>query len=128
MRGRQGNAPPSPNAAGADFTGTEATAGTEARIRKAKAALRKALDQPFDIDVMLSCDNVLLTTAANYHMAGLANSHAKDQIIRPVDASRNLEHDWIMGTLKVNLIYLEARRRREQAAKENRGEGKQRLK
>jgi hypothetical protein len=104
-----------PNAA--DLTKTEATAG-ESRIGKGEA-LRKALDEPFDIDVMLSCNNVLLATAASYHMAGLANSYAEDQISRPVDANRHLEHDWIMGTLKVNLIYLEARRRREQAMKEN---------
>ncbi|KAJ5486203.1 hypothetical protein N7530_000503 [Penicillium desertorum] len=121
MNGRQPNQAYeaySPNAA--DLTKTEATAG-ESRIGKTEEALRKALDLPFDIDVMLSCNNVLLATAANYHMAGLANSYAKDQIIRPVDASRNLEHDWIMGTLKFNLIYLEARRCREQGVKENRG-------
>ncbi|KAJ6180448.1 hypothetical protein N7519_010909 [Penicillium mononematosum] len=107
----------SPNAA--DLTKTEAAA-RESRIGKAEW-LRRALDQPFDIDVMLSCNNVLLTTTANFPMAGLTNSYAKDQISRPVDTSRNLEHDWIMGTLKVNLIYLEARRRREQAVKENKG-------
>ncbi|CAG7938905.1 unnamed protein product [Penicillium nalgiovense] len=119
MNGRQPNQAYeaySPNAA--DLTKTEATG--ESRIGKAEA-LRTALPQPFDIDVMLGCNNVLLTTAANYHMADLANSYAKDQINRPVDASRNLEHNWILETLKVNLIYLEARRRREQAVKENRG-------
>jgi hypothetical protein len=74
------------------------------------------LDLPFDIDVMLSCNNVLLTTQLPHGRPWeLLPNH------RPVDASRNLEHDWIMGTLEINLIYLEARRCREQGVKENRG-------
>ncbi|KGO69546.1 hypothetical protein PITC_000440 [Penicillium italicum] len=104
-----------PSAAGVDFTQTGATSRTIARTQEEKEALRKALDEPFDMDAMIGNNNKLLKAAADYHAAGLANSSANGQTNRSADDSRNLQYDWIMGSLKVNLTYLQARRRREQA-------------
>ncbi|KAJ5207034.1 hypothetical protein N7491_002335 [Penicillium cf. griseofulvum] len=86
-----------------------------------KEALLKRLNRSFDIDAMLNQNNKLLKAAAEFQAAGLANTFAKDQIGQESEDGRNLEHDWIMGALNVNLLYLEARRRREEANKENKG-------
>ncbi|KAJ5617648.1 hypothetical protein N7537_002762 [Penicillium hordei] len=69
---------------------------------------------------MTSQNKKLLQGAADYHAAGLANSFAPDQIGRSADNS-HLEYDWIMGAQKVNLIYLEGRRRRESELKRREG-------
>ncbi|QQK39887.1 hypothetical protein Pdw03_2741 [Penicillium digitatum] len=65
--------------------------------------------------------NKLLKAAADNYATGFASPSANDPIIRSADDSRNLEYNWILGSLWVNLIYLQARRRREQAKYEMRG-------
>ncbi|KAJ5373851.1 hypothetical protein N7517_005857 [Penicillium concentricum] len=109
----------SPNAYSGAISKTEAIHGTKGKHQATQKAPRKLLDNTLDIDTILSSNNKLLMEAADFQLASLLNS-AKDHKGRLTDDNRNLELDWIMGALKLNLTYLEARRRRAEANKKNR--------